>query len=734
MSYPLIGVLMLGLSVGANADSSETIGESTQWTIFGTFPNPDLTQPSQSGATRKGFDDDFLKSIGGETNPNLPDNQLLKVKAVRAVAEANGFVNIGPRFDITLNQVAYAYTSFESDGKDQLQVLFGSDDGAKVWLNGKLVHSKWTPGRASIPGEDRFTIQPRKGANNLLVKIENAGGDWCFNFESLNPEQIKERDMAQARQHLDLLDIIQPGNETFLLTTSDLPSLEWKLGPILDNMLGSTQLRIRWFDAEAREVLIADRPGRYVAYCEAVTKDGHFYKRFVPFCRLDLARSGRLMDTFNIPFEGKLSNPVELGLSGQVWKNASSVFQAFVTRKGRNALLTTPDGAVVLSYLLELNGKEGKITDPYAPFLKQAEVELAIKRKLLGISGNPFKAPQKLAKPMPVIRLGTVDQAGMKPGTVEKLNQLCEEWTKAEGMPFTCVVARHGVVFHRSAYGILSGKKISSDEPFWPASIGKTICGMMFAQFMDQGLLDPEMPIGKILTDFPITGDKAVTFRNLFTHTSGIAGHGTYGGLWNTWLDNSFASQRLPSLEVGLRHNYGGDGNNIGAKAMELIVGKPFVQMMRDYLFTPLGTKIDQDDLGWINRTTAYDLAKVGQLMLNRGSYGQFRFFSPETFAKVLPVRLADYNPKLNDKSIEWGLCLTWSYEPEWSATNVEPRKNSYLGPNVIGHGSASSSIFRVDLDNGFVIVMGRYGQGNTKAFMDYKDKFMKLLKDSIAK
>jgi hypothetical protein len=47
---------------------------------------------------------------------------------------------------------------------------------------------------------------------------------------------------------------------------------------------------------------------------------------------------------------------------------------------------------------------------------------------------------------------------------------------------------------------------------------------------------------------------------------------------------------------------------------------------------------------------------------------------------------------------------------------NPRLRQENALGPNVIGHSSMSSSLFRVDLDTGLVVVMGREDVGNRRS------------------
>jgi putative heme-binding domain-containing protein len=69
----------------------------------------------------------------------------------------------------------YAYCRLESGGREKAQLLVGSDDGIKVWLNGKLV---WTNdvSRAALPYQDVVSVQLEPGSNDVLVRVRNHTG------------------------------------------------------------------------------------------------------------------------------------------------------------------------------------------------------------------------------------------------------------------------------------------------------------------------------------------------------------------------------------------------------------------------------------------------------------------------------------------------------------------------------------------------------------------------------
>lgn len=62
------------------------------------------------------------------------------------------------------------YADSLTDQKAQLQI--GSDDGCKVWLNGKQIH-KNTATRALAPAQDTVAIDLQRGRNVLLIKVQN---------------------------------------------------------------------------------------------------------------------------------------------------------------------------------------------------------------------------------------------------------------------------------------------------------------------------------------------------------------------------------------------------------------------------------------------------------------------------------------------------------------------------------------------------------------------------------
>ena len=62
----------------------------------------------------------------------------------------------------------------------------GSDDGLKVWINDKIVHTNDTA-RPLQPGSDKAKVELREGWNRLMIKVTQNNLDWEFCARFLNP-------------------------------------------------------------------------------------------------------------------------------------------------------------------------------------------------------------------------------------------------------------------------------------------------------------------------------------------------------------------------------------------------------------------------------------------------------------------------------------------------------------------------------------------------------------------
>ncbi len=89
--------------------------------------------------------------------------------------------------------VVYLYREIKSRAATKSTIFVGSDDGIKIWLNGKLIHNNGAA-RGVNADDDKVTANFIKGKNKLLIKVNNIGGGYGFYYR-LN-DQIS--DIAKA--------------------------------------------------------------------------------------------------------------------------------------------------------------------------------------------------------------------------------------------------------------------------------------------------------------------------------------------------------------------------------------------------------------------------------------------------------------------------------------------------------------------------------------------------------
>lgn len=134
-------------------------------------------------AQMNAFNCDFFEKAGAASvRPAAGQAQEIDdhVYTWKACDSADGFVDLRNNTDCD-HSVGYAWAEFEVPEGGWAYFGLGSDDGVKIWLNGKLVHDRWVQ-RITQIDEDIVPLQLIAGKNTILIKIQNAKGDWSFFF------------------------------------------------------------------------------------------------------------------------------------------------------------------------------------------------------------------------------------------------------------------------------------------------------------------------------------------------------------------------------------------------------------------------------------------------------------------------------------------------------------------------------------------------------------------------
>jgi pimeloyl-ACP methyl ester carboxylesterase len=184
-----------------------------EWLLLGSIP---VKGPEE-------IDKDFLSESGGEATLSPVEGQTssvlgteMKWKAgkCQTILDLQGFYQGGR----TEDAVAYAYTTITRKEAGKVFLSLGSDDGIKVWFNGKMIHRVITQ-RGLTLDEDGLVVDMNAGENHLMVKIQQSKGGWGFAVRMLeNPNQFDfitgniEFSLNQDRAKEYSLTVISKGN------------------------------------------------------------------------------------------------------------------------------------------------------------------------------------------------------------------------------------------------------------------------------------------------------------------------------------------------------------------------------------------------------------------------------------------------------------------------------------------------------------------------------------------
>ena len=107
-------------------------------------------------------------------------------------------------------------------------------------------------------------------------------------------------------------------------------------------------------------------------------------------------------------------------------------------------------------------------------------------------------------------------------------------------------------------------------------------------------------------------------------------------------------------------------------------------------------------------------------MILNKGSYGDLQFFSPDVFEQLLPVSLNQFYPDLD---VEWGIGFT-------NMSRQGADGETILSNLIVGHGSATSAILNVDLEHDIVLTQTRKIAGDF--YQKYYHLILKTLEEGL--
>ncbi len=151
----------------------------SDWWIIGPFNN----------SNEKGLETIYPPESEFDVDKIYSGNESQKVKWKSYKNQESGYIDFTKIFHPSENGVAYASRIFKLDKNKSMKIGLGSNDGVRMWLNGRLVLDHKTLRKAE-PNQEILTLPFKRGENSVLIKIDQFGGGWGFYFSLLDENYL----------------------------------------------------------------------------------------------------------------------------------------------------------------------------------------------------------------------------------------------------------------------------------------------------------------------------------------------------------------------------------------------------------------------------------------------------------------------------------------------------------------------------------------------------------------
>jgi CubicO group peptidase (beta-lactamase class C family) len=320
------------------------------------------------------------------------------------------------------------------------------------------------------------------------------------------------------------------------------------------------------------------------------------------------------------------------------------------------------------------------------------------------------------------------------------------------------LVATKDGVLHLSAVGqsdLASGRKMETNDLFWIASMSKPVTAVAVAMLVDDGKLSFDDPVEKYLPEFRdmwVVGEETaqqrvlvkaarpITLRDLLTHTSGLGEYRVSDPHWTLAAMCKVLAREPLRFQPGTRWSYSTAGMDTLGRVVEVVSGMPYAEFLQSRIFDPLGMKEttfwvspaqkerfvqpyirnaqsgklepatiaymyggavtdhERPSLGGAGLfSTAEDVTKFYQMMLNHGAANGRQLLKPETVTEMTRKQTGDLRAR---PGMPWGLGFCVVEDPTQMASNAT------LSPGSFGHGGAFGTQSWADPTRGIIYVL----------------------------
>lgn len=135
------------------------------------------------------FNEEISPIVVNAKKPVAPLEFKGKQYAWELVKTSDDIIDLDKQYSGADFAAAFALAEIRADKEVKTFLGVGSDDGIRIWHNGKLIHDNWIP-RGVSKDADLVPITLQPGSNQILLKVQDLQQGWGFVIRLLNEEAV----------------------------------------------------------------------------------------------------------------------------------------------------------------------------------------------------------------------------------------------------------------------------------------------------------------------------------------------------------------------------------------------------------------------------------------------------------------------------------------------------------------------------------------------------------------
>lgn len=301
-------------------------------------------------------------------------------------------------------------------------------------------------------------------------------------------------------------------------------------------------------------------------------------------------------------------------------------------------------------------------------------------------------------------------------------------------------------------------RQVTADTLFQMASVSKTITGTAVMLLWERGLIGLDDDVDKHLPfalDAPAFPEEPITFRQLLSHTGGLADGPAYGESYtiesgggdSPWSLENFANEyfrpggslydpeeNFTGTKPGETKSYSNTAYGLIGYLVERVTGVPFNDFCRDEIFAPLGMNATGwllEDIDTSRLATPYEAGQPlpfysfasypdGALRATVTDYARFLLATFEEGAEVRVLEPGTVEVMLEPQADEGRQRLTW-YSNVLDSLLIDQKGEPLIGHSGGDPGVVTLAVYNLERRTGLVVAMNGSQRISPRVFNQIK-------------